>query len=140
VTLPGDDDGFRSEINVTPLVDVMLVLLVIFMAVTPLLRSELPLDLPRAATGREPERDARRATITVAADGALRLDGAPIAAPELPAALVAALGTSGDRAILLEADRAAAYGAVVAVVDAARAAGVERIGVATNAPTPAGAS
>ena len=133
----GTSGGVKSEINVTPLVDVMLVLLVIFMAVTPLLRTELPLDLPRAATGREPERDVRRATITVAADGGLRLDGAPIAAAELPAALTAALGTSGDRAIVLEADRATAYGAVIAVVDAARAAGVERIGVATNAPSGA---
>jgi biopolymer transport protein ExbD len=137
VTLPGDGDELRSDINVTPLVDVMLVLLVIFMAVAPLLRLELPVDLPRAETGREADRDVRRATVTVAADGSLRLDGAPIAAAELPAALVAALGATGERSIVLEADRAAAYGAVVTVVDAARAAGVERIGVATSAGTGA---
>ena len=139
MTFPGDDDGLRSEINVTPLVDVMLVLLVIFMAVAPLLRLELPIELPRASTGQEADDRARRATVTVAADGNLRLDGMPVSASELPAALATALGSTGERAIVLEADRAAAYGAVVLVVDAARAAGIERIGVATN-PEPRSSS
>jgi biopolymer transport protein ExbD len=133
MTLPGDGDELKSDINVTPLVDVMLVLLVIFMAVAPLLRLELPVELPSARTGREADDQLRRATVSVAADGSLRIDGAPVAAAELQAALVATLGTSTERAIVLEADRAAAYGAVVVVMDAARAAGIERIGVATNA-------
>ena len=133
MTLAGNDDELRSEINVTPLVDVMLVLLVIFMAVAPLLRLELPLELPRARTAQEGDDRLRRATVTVAADGSLRIDGTPVTAHELQAALIATLGTSTERAIVLEADRAAAYGAIVVVVDAARAAGIDRIGIAANA-------
>ena len=136
MTMPDDDDGLRSDINVTPLVDVMLVLLVIFMAVAPLLRLELPVELPRAQTGQEAQDQLRRATVTVAADGSLRVDGVPVPAADLQAALVSALGTSADRAIVLEADRAAAYGSVVLVMDAARAAGIERIGVATGQGAP----
>jgi biopolymer transport protein TolR len=73
-----DDGGFRAEINVTPLVDVVLVLLVIFMVVTPLMKQEQPVDLPITKASRAAD-DTRQLTLTIAADGSLTLDGAAIA-------------------------------------------------------------
>lgn len=126
-------DELRSEINVTPLVDVMLVLLVIFMVVTPMLRLELPIEVPSATTAREVASADQRLTISVGADGTIHLDGAPIQRENLGAALTAALAGRTDEAVFLEADKAAAYASVVEVMDVARAAGVNRLGVVTSA-------
>jgi biopolymer transport protein ExbD len=81
--LEDEGDGLRSEINVTPLVDVMLVLLVIFMVVTPLLQRDVPVDLPLAVTGREAESPAQ-VTFTATAGGGILLDGEPVTDAALP--------------------------------------------------------
>ena len=135
MTAPADvGEELRSEINVTPLVDVMLVLLVIFMVVTPMLRLELPIEVPSATTAREVVSSDRRLTISVEADGTTRLDGTLVTRNELGAALTAALAGRADEAVFLEADRATAYAAGVEVMDTARAAGVSRLGVITAQP------
>ncbi len=78
----GDFDEMRADINVTPLVDVVLVLLVILLLVAPMLKEEVPVELPIAAHARDDETVATP-TLTVAADGAVSLDGAPLPSDDL---------------------------------------------------------
>ena len=124
---------FRSEINVTPLVDVMLVLLVIFMVVTPLLREEVPVELPEAANA-EQAGDLSQVTLTLGAGGELRLNGEPVAEDQLVTELRVLYGTRADKTIFLESDRSLAYGRVVDAMDRCREAGVQQIGVLTKRP------
>jgi len=123
--------GLRCEINVTPLVDVMLVLLVIFMVVTPMLRLELPIDLPETKSGTAAEY-ADQVILTAGGDGALLLNGAPVVADALEATIRDLFAQREERTIFLEADRSLPYAKVVDLMDACRAAGVSRIGVLTR--------
>jgi biopolymer transport protein ExbD len=130
VSDPGPEDGLRPDINVTPLVDVVLVLLVILMLTAPLLTEELPVELPlaaHAAAGRE----SAAPTLAVAADGAVSLEGTPLPADDLAGRLAAVYAGRADKSVLLAADRSLPYARVVEVIDACRAAGIERIGVVT---------
>jgi len=126
-----DDEELRSDINVTPLVDVMLVLLVIFMVVTPLLHLQMPIDLPRVRTAEEVDATAQH-RVTIAADGTLRLDDAQIALADLTHAVRHVLADRAEHTIFLEADRGLPYATVVDVMDRCRAAGVDRLGVLTS--------
>jgi biopolymer transport protein ExbD len=130
----GEEDELKSDINVTPLVDVMLVLLVIFMVVTPLLRQQLPVELPLAAHSREAQ-ESSQVTLVAAADGAILLDGHPIAAEALEGQLRNLYGARADKTLFLEADRNLPYSRVVDILDTCRTAGVERIGVVTRKAT-----
>ena len=133
-----DDGGFRAEINVTPLVDVVLVLLVIFMVVTPLMKQEQAVDLPITKASR-PAEETRQLTLTIAADGALTLDGAAIAQDRLGERLEAVFAGREDRTVFLAADKSLPYATVVDVIDACRAAGVSAIGLVTQKAPPSGA-
>jgi biopolymer transport protein ExbD len=135
-TATSEGDELKSDINVTPLVDVMLVLLVIFMVVTPLLKQQLPVELPLAAHSLEAQ-DTSQVTLVAAADGTLSLNERPIAAESLDAALHNLYAERLDKTIFLEADRSLPYSRVVDLMDACRAAGVERIGVVTKKPQAA---
>jgi biopolymer transport protein TolR len=131
---PVDGTGdLRSDINVTPLVDVMLVLIVIFMVVTPMLREEIPVTLPEAERAAEAT-DGAQVTLTLVADGSVRLDGAPVSRAELVTELRARYATRKDKSIFLESDRQLRYGDVVDAMDACREAGVVQIGVLTRRP------
>jgi biopolymer transport protein ExbD len=131
MSIDGGGEDLRSDINVTPLVDVMLVLLVIFMVVTPLLHQELQIELPVARTSTDVTEPAHL-HLTAAADGSLRLNDEPLTREQLPQALAAAYANRTDRTIFLQADRSLPYAAVVDLMDACREAGVERIGVITR--------
>jgi biopolymer transport protein ExbD len=134
----GSDDDLRSEINVTPLVDVMLVLLVIFMVVTPLLRLQVPVELPIAKQSDAAQPKPDQVTLSAAADGSIRLDGTVVEVTGLEDALRAHYRDRADKTIFLEADRGLQYAAVVDLLDHCRAAGIERIGVITKRPTSEG--
>jgi len=124
-------EELKAEINVTPLVDVVLVLLIIFMVVTPLLKQELPIELPIADTSRSAA-DVSQVTISLAADGRARVNGVEAPAGELAERLTALYAGRADKTIYLEADRALPHGRVVDLMDDVRAAGVVRIGVVTK--------
>jgi biopolymer transport protein ExbD len=131
------DGGFRAEINVTPLVDVVLVLLVIFMVVTPLLKQEAPIELPVTKSSQAAS-DARQLTLAIAADGGLTLDGEALARDRLAERLASVFAGRSDRTVFLAADKSLPYATVVEVIDACRAAGVNTIGLVTkNAPKSA---
>ena len=118
-----------SEINVTPLVDVMLVLLVIFMLTAPLLTSAIRLELPQAP-GLSPGSGQAPPVITVALDaqGQLYLRDAPVDAAALALQFEAAARRAPDTELQLRADQAVPYGQVMAVMGAAQKAGLSRIG------------
>lgn len=120
-----------NQINVVPYIDVMLVLLVIFMVVTPMLRLELPIDLPETKSGTAAEQS-NQVILTAGADGALLLNGAPVVQEAVEATIRELFAQRDDRTIFLEADRSLPYAKVVDLMDACRAAGVSRIGVLTR--------
>jgi biopolymer transport protein TolR len=126
-----EDDELKSDINVTPLVDVVLVLLVIFMVVTPLIKQEVPIELPLAENSHQTQ-DLSQLILTVLADGSLLLNREAIPREELTARLTALYATRSDKTIFLEADRSLVYDHVVQVMDECRAAGVTTIGVLTK--------
>jgi len=131
----GSSEEFKSEINVTPLVDIVLVLLIIFMVVTPLLKQEVPIELPIADNSRGVA-DASQLTLTITTDGLLLLNGENLLAETLVTQLQAIYANRADKTIFLEADRSLPYGRVVDVMDDCRAAGVVTIGVITKKEKP----
>jgi biopolymer transport protein ExbD len=125
---PTDDADLKAEINVTPLVDVVLVLLVIFMVVAPLLHHEVPVELPVSKTARDTDA-ADQVTLAVADDGTLTLAGASVSHAELGMRLRELYAGRVDRTIFLAAARNLTFGAVVDVLDQCREAGVTTIGI-----------
>lgn len=127
-----------AEINVVPLVDVMLVLLVIFIITAPLMASSIKLDLPRTDAG-QPSDTPRFVSLVVNAAGEVFLDEQRIAGnDELAAKLRAAAERSRDTEVQLRADRTVPYGQVVELMGIANQAGLGRIGFVTEAPPTAG--
>jgi biopolymer transport protein ExbD len=129
------DDEIRAEINVTPLVDVVLVLLVILLLVAPMLDHEVPVELPIAAHAGVRE-STTTPTLAIAPDGSLSFEGAPLPSEELAARLATIYAGREEKTVMLAADRSLSYARVVEVMDACRAAGIERIGIVTAPGSP----
>jgi biopolymer transport protein TolR len=129
-----DDLGDLSEINVTPLVDVMLVLLIIFMITAPMLSQGLDVQLP-TAEGRSFELASNNpAKITVTSNGGVLIDGARVGADNLDQTLGPMLRAKKIKRAVLEADRGVPYGRVIEVLDVMNRAGVEQLGMITKPP------
>jgi biopolymer transport protein ExbD/biopolymer transport protein TolR len=126
-----------SDINMTPLIDVMLVLLVIFMIAAPLMTSNLKMELPRTDAAPSAD-DGPALTIAVTADGRLHLGDAAIARDELARALGLAAKRRPQPDVLLRADAAVPYGRVAELIGLVQDAGLTRVGFVTRpaAPTP----
>jgi len=123
-----------SEINITPMVDVMLVLLIVFMVAAPLMTMGVPVDLPQTRAQSMPPKS-KPITITVEPDGAISIAGDPLTLETL-VTTVAALAVKGtDERLYVRGDTNTAYGTVMAVMGELAAAGYARIGLVT---TPAG--
>jgi biopolymer transport protein TolR len=127
-----DEYGDLAEINVTPLVDVMLVLLIIFMITAPMLTQGLTVALP-AAEGKSFEMaSSQPSKIQIASNGAVYLDGALMGNTDLETTLGPRLRQQRVKRALLEADKGVPYGQVVAVLDVMNRAGVEQLGMVTQ--------
>jgi len=123
-----------SDINVTPLVDVMLVLLIIFMVITPMLQKNISVDLARAANPRAMPDDDREDAIEVAVtrDGKVALKKDFMGLDEITAKVRDMISGRLDKTVYVRADARAKYGDVTKAVDAVRAAGVEQLGLITS--------
>jgi biopolymer transport protein TolR len=120
-----------TDINVTPLVDVMLVLLIIFMVTAPLIQSGVKVDLPRAQT-QQMEHAEEKLVLKITHDRRIYLGEAEIKGAELEQKLASNARVQHDKEIYLQADRSLPYGLVVQVMATARRAGIENLGMITE--------
>ena len=120
-----------AEINVTPFVDVMLVLLIIFMVTAPLLTAGVPIQLPDSRANALPQ-EQQQVSISIDSEGYVYIDDNQVAVGELPQALEGIPRTGEGPDITLRADRALDYGRVMAVMGELNRAGLNRISLVTN--------
>ena len=128
-----------SEINVTPFVDVMLVLLIIFMVTAPMMSEGLEVDLPSTTYVENLPTEADNVVMTIRRDGAIYLDTYPVPLEELADKLTTMVKAQ-NKQLFLQADKEVPYGVVVGVMGRIRAAGIENLGVVAQrdtAPDPA---
>ena len=125
-----------SEINVTPFVDVMMVLLIIFMVAAPLLTVGVPVELPKTAANPLPTDQEEPLTVTITADGGVQIQTTPTPRGELVAKLRAiAAEREGDR-VFLRADGAVPYAQVMEIMGALNAGGFSNLGLVTDIGGP----
>jgi len=130
-----------AEINIIPLVDVILVLLIIFMATTAFVReSGLKMQLPAAQTGTALAQDTRDLSVVLTRDNLLLLDGKPSDEKTLIAQLQARVKTNPQTSVVIKGDEGIALSRVVRVMDLARQAGLQSVDLGTRQPSDAGAA
>jgi biopolymer transport protein TolR len=125
--------GSMSQINVTPLVDVMLVLLVIFMVTAPIIQQGVSVDLPDARAGALSGKD-EQLVVSVTKKGSLYLNDTAMTATDLESKLRAIAAQRPDGQVFVRADKSVPYGEVVAVMAAIKQSGIRRVGMVTALP------
>lgn len=129
--LNGRGSSLQAEINVTPLVDVCLVLLVIFMVVTPILIGQVSVTLPDAMSAVSTGEQQARLTISLTADGTLYAGGAIVREEDARSAIEQAAAHDVGRPVIVHADKDVTHGRVVRILDMCREAGFDQVAVAT---------
>ncbi|WP_310634309.1 biopolymer transporter ExbD [Paraburkholderia sp.] len=126
-----DDDGLMNEINMTPLVDVMLVLLIVFMVTIPVIRHAVKIDLPHASSVKEDSKPAQ-INVSIEADGTVLWDGDAVNGDQLTAKIAAAAQQQPQPELHLNADRKVQYEKVAQVMSAAQSGGLTKLGFVTD--------
>jgi len=126
-------DNAIAQINVTPLVDVMLVLLVIFMVTAPILQQGVAVDVPKVAAGPLTGEE-EQLVVNVVKGGKLYLNGTELAPADLATKLGAIARARPDRQVYVRADQTVPYGEVMSVIGSIRDAGLARVGLVTEPP------
>lgn len=125
-----------SEINVTPFVDVMMVLLIIFMVAAPLTTVGVPVELPRTAATSLPTEQEEPLAVTLTADGLVQIQTTEVAETEIIPRLQAILAERASDRVFLRADGSIPYARVVQIMGALNAAGITNIGLVTDTGGP----
>lgn len=133
----GGGGGIKAEINVTPLVDVMLVLLIIIMIVAPLLQQGVNLRLPVATNSAEKPETQEQTVLAVTADGQLWLNSVVVQDGDLRRRVEEVFETTAQRIIIIKADQDAEYRHVMDAMDELRVSGIEDMGLITERRTEA---
>lgn len=128
------DRGTMSQINVTPLVDVMLVLLVIFMVTAPMMQQGMQVNLPKAETKALSAKE-ETVIVTIERGGKVFLDRTEIPPEQLKEKLTAMFASRSKKEVFLKADRDVPYGEVIKTMAEIKGAGIERLGMVTE-PAP----
>lgn len=141
MSMTGVSQGMNSDINITPFIDVLLVLLVIFMITLPLARKVVDIQVPVEDTQENTKRTPQ-IVLSIHADGTLDINTQPVTKPELPTRLHEIFDVRPDKLIFIKADNSRRYQEVVELMDVGRGAGVKVFGLVpgdatvATAPTP----
>ncbi|OFV91626.1 MAG: hypothetical protein A3G76_09065 [Acidobacteria bacterium RIFCSPLOWO2_12_FULL_65_11] len=138
--LGGAQGGLKSDINVTPLVDVMLVLLVIMMLIAPLLQQGVSVKLPVAGNTADKPETQGQTVIAIAKDKQIYLNTKPVRDTELGEKVSDLLENQKEKIVIIKADTAVNYGVVMTAMDQLRQAGIEDIGLITDPKKASGSA
>ena len=130
--LGGAKGGVKADINVTPLVDVMLVLLIIMMLVAPMLEQGVSVKLPKAANSTEKPQSENQTIVAIAANKSMYVNAKPVPEAELGTRVSELLESKTEKIVIIRADEEVEYGAVMAAMDQLRQSGIEDIGLITE--------
>ena len=136
----GAKGGVKADINVTPLVDVMLVLLIIMMLVAPMLQQGVSVKLPEAANTVDKPEVQGQTVVAIGRDKSMYLNAKPVQEAEMATRVNELLENAKEKIVLIKADEEVEYGAVMAAMDQLRQAGVEDIGLITDPKKGSGAA
>jgi biopolymer transport protein TolR len=125
----GGSGDYKSDINITPLVDVVLVLLIIFMVITPLLQMGYDVKVPPKSTNPNPTIDPDQLIVSLTAQNKIFLNKQELTAPQLSTQLSSILKNRRDKTVFFSGDDGAVYGEVARVMDLCRSAGATNIGI-----------
>jgi len=129
----GAKGGVKADINVTPLVDVMLVLLIIVMLIAPMLQNQVQVHMPEASNTKDKPDTSDQTVVHVDANGRLYVNGKPFATKdEAIVRLLEVMERATDKTVYLKGDREAPYGAIMSMMDALRKAKIETVGLITE--------
>ena len=134
MTSGGNNNNFMSDINVTPFVDVMLVLLIIFMVTAPMMTQGVDVALPEATAEPLPAEE-ENLMISIHNKATIFINDVPVTVDDLNEKLKRIMGNRSDREVYLKADKDIPYGTVVRVMSEIKLAGVEKLGMVTVPPT-----
>ena len=124
--------GLKADINVTPLVDVMLVLLIIMMLIAPMLQQGVPVKLPQASNTADKPETQEQTVVAVTSDKRLYLNGIPVQEGDLRTQIQTLMETRKEKVVLIKGDEDAPYSAIMNTMDRLREANIENIGLITE--------
>ena len=133
----GSKGSFKADINVTPLVDVMLVLLIIMMLIAPMLNDPVRLALPEANNSGEKPDTQRQTVVSIDSGSRFYVNSLPVTADDLVPRVQRALADRTEKLVYVKGDKDAAYQAVMAAMDALRHAQIDNIALITDRKAPA---
>ena len=136
--LGGAKGGVKSDINVTPMVDVMLVLLIIMMLIAPMLQQGVDVRLPQAANSVDKPETSGQTVLSITADRRFYVNSVQVAESEMLNRIQGALEETRERIVLIKGDEDAPYGSIMTVMDELRRVGIEDVGLIVDRRLRAG--
>ena len=134
----GAKGGVKSDINVTPLVDVMLVLLIIMMVIAPMLQQGVPVELPMAMNSTDKPDTQDQTVVNIDRQGSLYVNSLPVSEAEVIDRVKLALEDKKEKLVYLKADKETQYGQIMKMMDALRASQIESVALITERPKASG--